>query len=281
MTAVIDRQQLFEALSDQRKHTEKHVHHFANHIYFGLVKNGLKDGVGECTTGNAEYFVGNYVDGLRTGCGTQEWASGDIFHGFYRSDKRNGWGIYLHENGEKYEGTFFEDKKHGYGLYVWPDGSQYFGTFYLDKRSGYGILRYSTGSVYEGYFNDDLPEGPGVLWHPLEGIPRADIGYWQHGRLVRLVQTMNMANGFSWTTQFPEYTFYSTVRGEFIGQEQFDRLKRSMSKVQRNHLAHSEVAPGQRIMESGACFGEKMSHSQGDIDYEVMFQEVSELTYTM
>lgn len=100
MTAVIDRQQLFDALSDQEEHTRKHVHQFTNHTYFGLVNDGLKDGAGECAIGKEEYFAGMFVGGLRNHCGAQQWSSGDAFHGFYHADKRNGWGIYSLKNGE-------------------------------------------------------------------------------------------------------------------------------------------------------------------------------------
>ncbi|TPP64867.1 Ankyrin repeat and MYND domain-containing protein 1 [Fasciola gigantica] len=277
MTAVIDRQQLFGALSDQQKHTEKHVHHFTNHIYFGLVKDGLKDGVGECAIGNDEYFAGKFVGGLRTSCGTQQWSSGDTFHGYFHADKRNGWGIYSMKNGERYEGTFFQDKKHGFGLYIWPNGSQYFGTFFLDHRCGYGIQKFSFGAIYEGYFYEDQPEGPGVLWYPNKKTVTADVGYWHHGKLIRLVQTVDSTPGFSWTTQFPEYTFYSTVRGEFVDQDKFDRLKRTISNVQSYYLSRCAIAPGQQVPDLGNCFGDNVPQSLLESGFGALFHELDSM----
>lgn len=113
------------------------------------------------------------------------------------------------------------------------------------------------------------------MWYPNEQTVTADVGYWRHGRLIRLVQTVDTTPGFSWMTQFPEYLLYSNVRGEFENPDRFDRLKRTLSKVENQYLSRCAMAAGQKAEAVLNCFGDDVPQSLLERGSEALFHQVS------
>ncbi|KAF8569478.1 hypothetical protein P879_06713 [Paragonimus westermani] len=220
MAVHIERHIVQMAAKKQRAQEDVTFYH-SGHIYCGQLENGQQTGYGEFFRGQFRLFCGYTEKSEKQNAGCQQWMNGDQYVGDFVNDRRNGWGFYTAHSGETFEGTFFEDRRHGYGVNKWPDGSSYFGTFFLDKRSGYGVMTYADGAVFEGFFDDDNPEGPGVFMSSSDHNQVIDVGYWCSGRLVRLLYPVNNNRKFSWTTAFPEYSFYSSVKGEF-GKKQLN-----------------------------------------------------------
>ncbi|KAF6776172.1 hypothetical protein AHF37_04655 [Paragonimus kellicotti] len=214
MAVHIERHIVEMSAKKQRAQQDVTFYH-SGHTYCGQLKDGQRTGYGELYRGQFRVFCGYTEKSEKQNAGCQQWMNGDRYAGDFVNDRRNGWGFYTAYSGETFEGTFFEDRRHGYGVNKWPDGSSYFGTFFLDKRSGYGVMTYADGAVFEGFFDDDNPEGPGIFMSSSDHNQVIDVGYWCSGRLVRLLYPVNNNRKFSWTTEFPEYSFYSSVKGEF------------------------------------------------------------------
>jgi len=139
---------------------------FLSGVYYGSIKNGLRNGQGIMNYTDGSKFKGNFIDGLKDGQGVMIYPDGTQFEGEYKNEELNGQGVETHPDGFVYEGEFEDGIRHGRGVMVFYEGMQYAGEFKNGNPNGKGIMTWPTGKSYEGEFKDGLPADQGSYTYP-------------------------------------------------------------------------------------------------------------------
>lgn len=106
-------------------------------IYFGGLKNGMKDGYGIQVWPNGAIFEGYWSEGRPSVLGLMVFSDGDSYAGEWKEGKMNGLGIFVSTKEFQYEGQFLNNEPHGKGKEIWRSGITLRGTWASGKRSGF------------------------------------------------------------------------------------------------------------------------------------------------
>lgn len=154
-----------------------------NSLYFGSVRNGLRDGDGTRTYANSPLvYVGQYSGNKKNGFGRLINARTNqvVYEGEWRNDMKEGNGHLLYEHGT-YNGMFKSDFFHGRGKLSWRNGDVFDGDFHRGERTGRGIMKFGNGDSYEGEFLNGLSHGTGTyVWRNGEVY----VGDFRDGQLM-------------------------------------------------------------------------------------------------
>ena len=63
--------------------------------YYGEIKNGKPEGIGDLTASDGEKYVGEWKDGKKHGQGTFYYTDGGVYVGEFKDGERNGQGLSL------------------------------------------------------------------------------------------------------------------------------------------------------------------------------------------
>ena len=160
------------------------------HIFIGLKKNNLKQGLGlELFKTTNAFFFGQFINGKRSGYGKYiinnqnhnykyegeidgPYASGygcflnnEIlmkYEGEWKNSLKDGIGIESYKK-NYYQGEFVNGKRNGLGEYYWEKDIFYSGEWKDNLMNGEGIYYFSKDAWYEGSFKNNKMEGFGIL----------------------------------------------------------------------------------------------------------------------
>ena len=168
-------------------------------IYYGEVKEGLKNGRGLFRTKTEDVLSGFWKDNYIVK-GKKRYIDGEFYEGTFKNNLEEGEGVRIYNNG-KYEGSFKNGKRHGlgkmtmsdtstysgewkddfidgFGVYKWLSGAEYKGDFHLDQRNGHGVETYANGDIYQGEYKNNRKNGLGYyFWKNGDRF----IGEWKEG----------------------------------------------------------------------------------------------------
>lgn len=116
-----------------------------NHIYYGMMKNGLFEGWGIAFDTNCNKEV----------------------ECIWKKNEANGFGIEYYPSGQiRYEGEFKNGEFHGFGIMFNTNGQKiYEGQWDTENPHGLGISYRNDGIIeYEGYWKKGLYSGQGKLY---------------------------------------------------------------------------------------------------------------------
>ena len=142
---------------------------YNNGLYYGTLKNGLREGKGIMYFNTDDRYEGEWKNDKFEGKGIYYYYDGDKYEGEWKNNSKEGKGTYYFTNGNRYEGEWKNDKREGKGIYYWNDGGRYEGDWKNSKRDGKGILYFNhgqrKGDRYEGDFKNDKKEGKGIYYY--------------------------------------------------------------------------------------------------------------------
>ena len=138
---------------------------FENYIYYGQIKNGLKEGNGIISSYDNKYnYEGEFLNDMKNGYGKLvDNNKGIQYSGNFVNDNFQGKGILIDKLGNIYDGEFLNNKYEGYGNLKLGNGEEYKGYFKLGLFDGKGKYKYKDGSKYEGQFEKGKKNGKGKL----------------------------------------------------------------------------------------------------------------------
>lgn len=144
----------------------------------GVLKEGVRDGVGRLTWSNGDRYEGDFKNGLRHGTGTMfEQKGSRKYVGTWVLSQKEGKGVEIFANGDKYIGEYARDRFHGQGE-LYTKGGLYSGSFKDGLRDGFGVMQFKTNCRYEGYWAKGRMEGKGLYSWP---DSRRYEGEWVNG----------------------------------------------------------------------------------------------------
>ena len=160
------------------------------HIFIGLKKNNLKQGLGlEIFKTTNAFFFGQFINGKRSGLGKYVINNqnhnykyeGEIdgpyvrgygcflnneilmkYEGEWKNSLKDGIGIESYKK-NYYQGEFVNGKRNGIGEYYWEKDVFYSGEWKDNLINGEGIYYFSKDAWYEGSFKNNKMEGFGIL----------------------------------------------------------------------------------------------------------------------
>lgn len=167
----------------------------------------IKDGQGEITFANKDYYKGQVEGSTMAGTGIMQYANGDVYTGQWKNNQRDGKGTMRFENGTDLSGKWAGDEYHadwsslGYqgdrmaaadcnagcgniGKYRYPNGTLFYGQMQSSLPAGRGTVVFTNGNIYHGNFKNHQPEGLGIM-HYADGEMHG--GVWRGGALYRKV----------------------------------------------------------------------------------------------
>jgi hypothetical protein len=121
-----------------------------------------KNGQGQFTWSNGNYYIGEFSGGLKHG------------HGIWVKAKDD-------PNSNQYRGDFMNDKKCGYGVFKWSSGNYYKGNYHNEEKEGYGEMYWTDGSVYKGQWHNSIQHGYGTMIFPDETFIK---GYFKNNAFL-------------------------------------------------------------------------------------------------
>ena len=126
----------------------------ADYRYIGGLKDGLRDGVGECFFNDGGYYAGQWKNDIACGFGVAKYADGSNYDGYFEDNKFHGKGKHVRANGDVYDGEWQNSDWCGNCKIFWKEYNISFEGYYgLHGSSVNGKLTYSDGSYLEGFFN--------------------------------------------------------------------------------------------------------------------------------
>jgi len=141
-----------------------------NQTYFGIWKNGKREGSGEMWYADGIY-KGDWKNDLFDGTGTRIYRSTDLtsnrilktYTGEWKEGKRSGSGEETDGDGlNRYVGKFLNDR-FVYGSIYFRSGEKYVGGYSMGGFTGFGTLYNSGGTViYSGEFKNNSRNGKGT-----------------------------------------------------------------------------------------------------------------------
>ncbi|CAD8151327.1 unnamed protein product [Paramecium octaurelia] len=131
-------------------------------LFFGLIVDGLKQGVGVYYKQGKYIFEGDWQQNQKSGRGIELFINGSYYEGQYVNGKPSGMGRFYWSNGEFYEGQWYNGKKNGSGIWKGSKGDSYIGEWKMGVPDGYGVHLWINGDRYEGEFKNCLKEGRGT-----------------------------------------------------------------------------------------------------------------------
>jgi hypothetical protein len=134
--------------------------------YRGLLKEGLKEGVGVWRDNEGNTYTGEWKEGLKEGKGTWQSVNGSSYTGEWIGGKRVGHGVSKSLQNGSYEGSWFNNEMHGWGSFFYPDASIYEGSWKNDMKEGKGTLTLFDKTIYIGEWSMDVPDGHGTYIFP-------------------------------------------------------------------------------------------------------------------
>jgi hypothetical protein len=148
-------------------------------VYYGELKNGVKEGRGKLVTPGGDLFEGEWRNNSLHGRARSTWANGDVYVGFFDNNYKSGVGEFIWSNGNHYLGEWRENQMYGIGKHRDYDGREYVGEWVEGNREGMGIMKYKNGNVYEGEFRGGKPNGQGKL---TDKSGKSKSGTWENGK---------------------------------------------------------------------------------------------------
>ena len=125
---------------------------FLNEMYQNLIIPLFKGSRVLIILGMIIYF-GMYKNGMKEGQGIYTWSNGSSYDGEWKNGERSGYGTYKYYNEEEYVGEYVgelvDGKKHGLGKHTYEDGRIFKGEFKLDQPNGKGVIIYPDGDWLE------------------------------------------------------------------------------------------------------------------------------------
>ena len=139
-------------------------------VYFGGYNQGLKDGYGELTYSNGDWYKGNFKRNLKDGTGKYYCAKyGVKYKGEFKEDLRSGLGFLVFDSGDRYKCNWNRGVIESLPIHIkYRDGSEYYGESKYGKRHGVGKIEYRNGGVYQGHWENDQRSGQGVVIYKAE-----------------------------------------------------------------------------------------------------------------
>ncbi|CAD8097981.1 unnamed protein product [Paramecium sonneborni] len=131
-------------------------------LFYGIVINGKKNGLGVQFKNQKSIFEGVWIDNQKNGRGIELFFNGSYYFGQYQDGKPEGFGKFQWQNDETYEGQWFQGKKHGSGIWKGSKGDSYIGEWKMGVPDGYGVHQWINGDRYEGEFKNYLKDGYGT-----------------------------------------------------------------------------------------------------------------------
>lgn len=167
-----------------------------NGNFSGILKEGVRDGVGKLEWSNGDVYEGDFKNGLRHGKGTMVELNGKRkYEGTWVLSQKEGKGVEMFSNGDKYTGDFSGDRFHGQGELI-TKGGHYTGSFKNGLRDGFGIMQFRTNCRYEGFWCKGRMEGKGLyIW----ADARKYEGEWLNGERTGM-GVLTMINGEKYGT---------------------------------------------------------------------------------
>jgi hypothetical protein len=154
-------------------------------LYFLNVKDRKRYLEGAHSIAGKWRFYGDLVKGKKEGTGQLSWEDGEFYSGEFKNDLRHGKGIYIWPVGDVYDGDWENGKKNGMVVqFNIRQKWKYEGQFKDDKRNGNGIWHLEDGTFYIGGFENDRSHGFGSLMSA-DGRTVISFGLWENGKLKK------------------------------------------------------------------------------------------------
>ncbi len=181
--------------SDDKKNGEGKLYASNRLLYEGNFKNGYRDKLSGCITGDCENgygvfiypnkgkYIGEFKNGLKDGFGSETDPNGMYLYGNWKNDKEEGYIRIFDKNNELMfavemksgkplksldkndveVGCIIGDCVNGFGHYVWDDNLKYIGEFNNEQLHGLGTLTWPDGK-FVGNFIDGKRHGYGIQY---------------------------------------------------------------------------------------------------------------------